>query len=258
MIKSIYKYVVAAAITVIATCSASAVSPQIGESINYRVMYKWGLVNKQAGTVNLSVHPGPSSGEFTGLLTAKSAPWADKLYKVRDTLRGNISRATLEPSIYEKISHEGSDHRHDVVKYSRNGSAVKAHCTRTKLDGKGNVKETTEIDLEASGLTIDMLSAFYYMRSINYNKMKPGESITINVFSGKRKELLTITYDGPETIELDDKQVNTIHIRFKFTGKGGKKTSDDMDAWLSTDAAHIPLKMVGKLPVGQIQCYYMP
>ena len=241
-----------------ASASGAGKAPSTGESLNYRVMYKWGLVNKQAGTVNLSVNPAKSSSDFTGLLTAKSAPWADKLYKVRDTLRGTINRLSLEPSIYEKMSHEGGDHRHDVVRYSRSGSKVSAHCTRTKLDGNGNPKESTTIDLEAEGLTLDMLSAFYYMRSLDYAKMEPGATTTLNVFSGKRKELLTITYAGKVTIELDGAEVTTYHIRFKFTGKGGKKTSDDMDAWLSTDQGHIPLKMVGKLPVGQVQCYYKP
>ena len=46
------------------------------------------------------------------------------------------------------------------------------------------------------------------------------------------------------------------HITFKFTQEGGKKSSDDLDAWMSTDEARIPILLVGKLPVGQIKCYY--
>ena len=29
-----------------------------------------------------------------------------------------------------------------------------------------------------------------------------------------------------------------------------------MDAWISTDAQRIPLKLEGTLPVGKVQCFY--
>ncbi len=37
---------------------------------------------------------------------------------------------------------------------------------------------------------------------------------------------------------------------------GGKKTSDDMDAWISADARRIPVRLEGKLPVGKVHCVY--
>ena len=70
-----------------------------GESIDYRVMYKWGLVNKQAGTVNLSTRRA-DAGSIKARLTARSEKWADEFYAVRDTLLGQMNIATMEPSYY--------------------------------------------------------------------------------------------------------------------------------------------------------------
>lgn len=227
-----------------------------GESLNYRVMYKWGLINKKAGTVNLKVRYG-SNDSFSALLTARSEKWADKVYMVRDTLIGNMSLSTCEPTLYEKITHEGGEYKHDMITYKRSGGKTTGHCVRNQQKKPGKPMTTRELTLESNDLTLDMLSAFYYMRSIKYEQMSPGKSLKLTVFSGKRKETLTITYHGKANINVDNKAYSTFHITFKFTGDGGKKTSDDMDAWISTDTARVPIKLEGNLPVGKVQCYLM-
>lgn len=227
-----------------------------GESVNYRVMYKWGLVNKQAGRVNLSTRRS-GSGTIKAQLTAKSEKWADAFYAVRDTLLGEMNATTMEPSRYEKITHEGGEYKRDLITYTRNGRHVKANCHRWKKKDKKKPLTESAIELEADGLTLDMLSSFYYMRSLDYASMKPGDKKTLNVFSGKRKELLTITYHGMEDVTIDKTVYPAYKISFSFTGEGGKKTSDDMEAWISTAADKIPLKLEGKLPVGKVQCFYV-
>lgn len=235
---------------------ASAATP--AESIDYRVMFKWGLVNKKAGTVNLSTYDKAGGATFDALLTARSAKWADAFYEVRDTLKGEMSATTLEPLFYEKISHEGGHYKHDRLDYQRSGDKVTARCHRVnRPNPKAKTTEST-ITLEADGLTLDMLSAFYFMRRLNFNTMQPGETKVLTVFSGTKKETLTITYLGKENVKIDRDIMPSYHIKFRFTGKGGKKSSDDMHAWISESVDRIPLKLVGKLPVGQVQCYYMP
>lgn len=227
-----------------------------GESINYRVMYKWGLVNKQAGRVNLSTRrDGP--GKIKAQLTARSEKWADAFYSVRDTLLGHINISTMEPYSYEKITHEGGEYKRDLINYTRSGNNVKAKCQRWKQKSAKKPVTKSEIELEAEGLTLDMLSSFYYMRSLDYAAMKPGHKTRLTVFSGKRKETLTITYHGKETIEIDKAKYPCYKISFSFTADGGKKSSDDMEAWISTSPDKIPLKLEGKLPVGKVQCFYI-
>lgn len=231
-------------------------SVAIPESINYKVMYKWGLINKQAGHVNLSTSS-LNNDEFRATLTAASEPWADKFYQVRDTLNGIINTKTLEPQFYEKISHEGGSYKHDIIRYKRENDKVTANCERTEAKNENVEPTTSTVVHESEGFTLDMLSAFYYMRSLDFASMKPGDTKVMNIFSGKRKETLTITYEGHEQITLDGIKHRTYHITFKFTGKGGKETSDPMDAWLSMSDERVPLLLEGKLPVGKVRCIYI-
>lgn len=239
-------------------CAALAMQNFNNESLNYKVMYKWGLVNKQAGHATLSLKRGPKNYDL--MLTAASESWADRFFKVRDTLIGQVEIATFRPMVYKKMSHEGGDRKFDVVTYTYSGNNVLGNCIRKKWDKKGNLKTDEKKTVNAQGITVDMLSSFYYMRSLPYSSWKPGHTQSLNIFSGKSKEILTITYLGEETVKVDNKDYRTFHISFTFTDPANskKQTSDPMEAWISTDAARIPVKLEGKLKVGKVQCLYVP
>lgn len=221
------------------------------ETVRYRVMYKWGLINKQAGSAVISLREtGPN---FTATLTAHSEPWADKIFMVRDTLIGTMDKATLRPVFYEKIAHEGNEDKHDTVRFRFSGDDVTGECTR-RVVKKGQLKVDVTHTLTATGKTVDMLSSFYYMRSLPFETWHKGQGDTVTIFSGKQKESLTLKYHGIEVVQVGDKRYQCFHITFVFTGNGGKKTSDDMDAWITTDSRRLPVQLEGKLPVGKVKC----
>lgn len=222
------------------------------ETLHYKVMYKWGLINKKAGDVEIKLQ---SQGDrYLAELTAASAPWADKIYCVRDTLRSEIIKNGLKPVIYEKFAHEGSDDKYDRVRYRRQGATVIGDCYRLAYK-KGQLKRDETRTLEATGTTVDMLTAFYYMRQLPFSQWEPGHVLTINIFSGKQQELLTIKYHGAEAVETDGKTYDCYKITFIFTSNGKKKTSDDMMAWIDTSNL-VPIKLEGKLPIGSVRCYF--
>ena len=246
---------VAIALTALTARAASAVNCNFAnESLNYKVMFKWGMINKQAGRATLSIKGNSAHADMK--LTARSENWADRFYKVRDTLSGRVVREGFKPLYYEKIAHEGDEHKHDRVDYVYKGAKTYGNCHRRKWDDKGKLTRNEKRQLEAYGTTVDMLTSFYYMRSLPYSTWKKGHVVTLNIYSGKRKELLTIKYVGIDNISVDKKKYRCYHVQFTFTSDGKTKTSDDLDAWISTDGNRIPIKMEGKLKVGKVQCFY--
>ena len=218
------------------------------ETLNYQIVYHWGMIWKHAGDATLSLRK--SGNGYNAMLTGKTRSWADKVYSVRDTLKCSMDK-DMRPLRYEKLTHEKDYYARDVVKFSYNYSHTSAHCTRYRKGG------TTTIDLSAKTQAYDMLSVFYMLRNLDYDELSRNKNYTTVIFSGKEKEYLTINYKGLETIKLRDGSKHKAHrISFKFTQKGGKRSSDDLTAWMSTDASHIPLLLVGKLPVGEVKCYY--
>lgn len=228
------------------------------ETLTYGVMFKWGIIEKEAGLIQLRTEVNRDEGYFTSVMTGASTSIADKIYTVRDTLRGKIMLESLEPVYYEKLAHEGGEFRRDEINYTRDGSGeVSARAILEKVDKKGNLT-TGEKMHTASGVTLDMLSAFYYMRHLDYENMHEGESVVFNIFSAKHKELLRITYLGKADLKIgnDGAPVPTYHISFTFTYNDKKKeqSSDPIEAWMAQDENRTPYQVVGKLPIGKIRC----
>ncbi len=218
------------------------------ETLNYEIVYHWGVIWKHAGDATLSLHK--TNSGYNAQLTGKTRSWADKVYPVRDTLKCTMDK-DLRPLRYEKLTHEKDYYARDVVKFSYNYSHTSAKCTRYRSSG------TTTIDLSAKAQAYDMLSVFYMLRNLDYDELTRNKNYTTVVFSGKLKEYLTINYKGVESIKMRDGSKRQAHrISFKFTQKGGKQSSDDINVWMSTDPSRIPLLLVGKLPVGEVKCYY--
>ncbi|MCH5222090.1 MAG: DUF3108 domain-containing protein [Muribaculaceae bacterium] len=257
MIRSILRIVAILLLSFSVSHEASAAETLIShrlepETLHYKVMYKWGLINKQAGTATITLSH--TTEGYHATVTAASAPWADKLYCVRDTLIGRMTYPGFAPLYYEKIAHEGSEQKHDVVRYTHydNGLVV-AQCSRKEWK-KGEQKVDEQQTLETDDTVVDILASFYYMRSLPYDSWKAGHQVGLDIFSGKQKERLTINYKGIEEVTIGEMSRRTYHITFTFTSRGGKKSSDDMDAWIAADDTRIPLRLEGKLPIGSVHC----
>jgi hypothetical protein len=236
---------------VFAVASMSAFS---NETLHYVISYKWGLVHKDTGDATLTLK---NNGDYANImLTARTKSWADKVFTVRDTLMSKVKTVGFKPVSYTKISHEGSTNAKDVITYTHSSNKVSATCNRYK-EKKGKVTKSTK-NMSATGEVYDMLSIFYYLRTVDYGALSSGETLSTTLFSGSKVEIVKIKNLGIETITLRDKSKReTYHIRFSFTTEGKKKSGADMDTWITTDQSHIPVMLTADLSIGKVKCYYV-
>lgn len=241
-------------ITLLTFIPAALATTLGNEALTYKVMFKWGLIHKQAGRGTLYLRD--EDNRFVSTLYARSEPWADKFYKVRDTLSTIMTKPTMLPVRYERVAHEGGRFSHDIVNFTTKGNTVLGDCHRYRRGKKDTETSYANISLQAEGVTVDMVSSFYYLRTLDFKRMVPGTQKVINIFSGRKKELLKITYHGIETLKYDKKQYQAYFVTFTFTTDGKKESSDPIKAWISADDRLIPLKLIGKLKVGSVQILY--
>ena len=226
------------------------------ETLRYVVSYKWGIIHKDAADATMSLRKSGSSYDI--VLTARTKPWADKIFMVRDTLHSKVAADGFRPVSYTKASHEGGRYERDRIEYHHSGTMVKGVVKRDVVRKNGE-KSHDEKTLTASGATFDMLSVFYYLRLLDFDKMKKGTHYKMNIFSGSKTETLTIRLKGVEQLKLRDKtKQEAYRLSFTFTSGGKKKSSDDINAWVSTDSRHIPLYLTGKLPIGEVRVSLIP
>lgn len=239
---------------VVPALSTSGATAFNNESLRYVISYKWGMIHKDAGDATLSLRR--QGNRYDVMLAAQTKPWADKVYRVRDTLLGSIRVSDLKPLSYTKITHEKNKYGRDEIIYTVSGNTTTGKAKKHRV--KNGVTKVTENTMSATGPVYDMLSVFYYLRKLDYAQLNKNKIYTATVFSGSKKETVKIRSLGLERIKLKDKsEREAYHIKFNFTSDGGKKTSDDIDTWISTDSSHIPLYLVGKLPLGEVRAYFV-
>ncbi len=222
------------------------------ESLRYVITYKWGLITKDSGDATLSLKN--QGSKYYIKLTGKTKPWADKFFSVRDTLISVMDKTKFRPVSYTKIAHEGGKYAKDDIVYSYSGSNVSGKVSKHR-EKKGTVTDSS-LELSASGDTFDMLSVFYWIRSIDPATMSNGKKVTATLFSGSHEETVKIWKVGETQVKMRNGSMRDAwHIRFTFTSKGGKKTSDDIDAWISKDSNRVPLEIRGSLPIGKVSAY---
>lgn len=240
---------------IIFTILCTTYSPiTLAETLTYKVMYRWGIINKQAGRATFICNKG-TDGISRASMSARTEPWADRFYRVRDTLLSQFDTATNLPYSYSRIAHEGDSYANDNVVFTRQGDTTSATCVRVRRKKKDSPISQTETTLNATGNAVDLLSSFYYLRGLDFTKMNAEKPHIINIFSGKRKELLKIFYQGIESIKLDNNKIQCHKVIFTFTSDSGKTTSSPIKAWLSTDKNQIPIKIEGELKIGKVQCF---
>ena len=225
----------------------------VDETLTYDVIYKWGFINKVAGYATMSLR---NDGDlYRASVYAQNAPWANSIYKLRDTLYTTMTKKGIFPVKYVYIAHEQGKYKKDELSFKRQGNMFTADVVRYKRPSADSPMSMTTTSLEAEGMTVDMLSSFFYLRTLDFENMKNGQNTTVNIFSGSKKERLTITYLGKQKVKLNGTSLQTYHINFTFTRRG-KQSSDPIDGWITADSRRIPVKVEGQLPVGKVRALY--
>lgn len=241
-------------ISLLCVLGASARVPEYtNEDLSYRVTYKWGIIHKQAGSARFVLKK--NADDYSAVLMARTQPWADRIFQVRDTLSGTMRLGDMAPTLYVKSTHEGGEYRHDVINYAYTGDLMTAQCQRFKINKKGQ-ESFSDTTLVAKLPGTDMLSVYYLVRRLPFDSMKVGTVAHASIFSGKKIEQLAVKYLGIETIKLNDRKYRCYKINFTFSSERMKNSSAPMWAWISTEGQRIPVKLVGELPIGQIQVLY--
>ena len=235
------------------TCIIASAVAFTNETLSYVIQYKWGLVQKNAGTARLTLTN--TANDYNVRLTAATLPWADKIFQVRDTLITRISKSSFKPVSYTKITHENGKYRKDMLTYSYVGKHAYGKCVRVKHN-PGNQPVKIVKTCSATGSTYDMLSIFYYIRTLDFPALTKGKIVKANIFSGSAPEIITIRNLGKENVRIPSgKTYSCYHLQFTFTTGGTKNSSAPMNAWVTADARRIPVKLVGSLPIGQVRCF---
>lgn len=211
---------------------------QVGETLHFEL--RWTFI--KAGEASLKVLPmaeinGKKAWHF--VMTARTTPFLDTFYKVRDRIDSYVALDMSRTLRYEKKQLEGKTHRDIVVKFDWDNQ---------KAQYFNFSKPKDPIDLKAN--TLDPLSAFYYVRT---QAMGEKKVLQRPVTDGKKNVIGRATVRKKETLTIGEQAFETFLIEPELKHIGGvfEKSEDArIQLWLSADPRRIPMRIRSKVIVG--------
>lgn len=160
----------------------------------------------------------------------------DSFYKVRDRYESYIDVEGLFPWRFEQHIREGG--------FSMDFSAF--------FDQRKGKVKTSDGSYEIPLYVNDIVSAFYFFRTMDFSKLAVGEKIRLENFYRDTVYPLDVKYLGKETIKVDAGEFDCIMVEPIIEAGGLFKSDGNIIVWLSDDELKIPVKVKTKILIGSI------
>jgi hypothetical protein len=169
-------------------------------------------------------------------LTARSVSPFSWVYRVEDLWETHIDKQGIFPWKFSERIREGG--------YRRNSDVA--------FDHTNNRAVTKDGEYPIPAYTHDMVSAFYYVRTLDFSDLEPGDRITVQNFHRDSTYSLDVIFHGREEVRVKTGTFNTIIIEPLIREGGLFKHEGAIHIWLTDDNLRIPVRMRTRIPIGSI------
>ena len=214
---------------------------QPGEVLSYRIHY--GILN--AGTATLTTLKTTYQGQphFYVKGYGKTTGAVRAFFKVEDNYESFINYNTGLPSFYVRNVEEGGYTQHFETAFNHDNNTL-------ILTDKE--KNTTRSLKSVSGIQ-DMLSAFYYLRSLDDSELKVGSVKKLNVWIDDEMFPFQVKVVAIERIKTKFGYISSLKIVPQVMSGRVFKDKEGVTLWVSNDKNHVPLAIKAELVVGSLK-----
>ncbi len=168
--------------------------------------------------------------------SVNSLPSFSWIYKVEDRYLTFIDVESIAPWRFEQHIREGSYVRDFVADF----------------DHRNKVARTTEGEFPIPPYVHDILSAFYYARTVDYTGLKTGDTLMLHNFYKDKSYELVIRVLGRQELEVGAGTFRTIVVEPLVKEGGLFKSEGRIVIWLTDDERKIPVRVNTKVIIGSI------
>lgn len=226
---------------------ASNHSFQSGEVLQYKVHY--GLINAAEATIEVSDDLQRVNDRlcYKATVTGRTTGSFDFFLRIRDTWRSYIDTTSILPQKFFRNIEENNyrkketvdfDHVHDVAEVEKRGK------------DKNDVKRGT---YKVPDNVQDLVSAFYYLRTLNYDQRRIGEVIRVQGFFDEEVFSMEVMYKGRETVDTKAGVIRAIKLVPKMPSNKLFKGENAVSVYLSDDRNKVPVLIQAELVLGAVK-----
>jgi hypothetical protein len=213
-----------------------------GEYLKYRVYYdSWMTANLTAGYGIMEIDTGlvTVAGRKTYhiTVTGNSTGLFSVFYKVRDRFETFIDQEGMMPLKFNRRTREGSYKRDDEVLF----------------DHVRKIAHSTRASKEITPYVQDIVSAFYYVRNMNFDTAEVNDAYYLDFFLDDSLYHSEIIFEGREWVDTEFGEIYCMKFKPKVAVGDIFQEPYPMELWVSDDRNKIPVLMRSAVFIGSVK-----
>jgi uncharacterized protein DUF3108 len=214
----------------------------VGEYFKLRIHY--GFVTAGYATLEVKEATRNNKKIFHAIGKGYTTGMSKLFFKVNDTYESYFDKETGKPYQFVRKIDEGGYTKNQEGFFSQSEDEV------TVKDYKKKTEKTFKVP---DGIQ-DIMSTFYCLRNHpNVDKLKVGESISIDMFFDDETTKFKLKYMGKEDIKTKFGTIATLIFRPYVQAGRVFKEQESLTIWISDDDNKMPIRLKASLSVGSIK-----
>lgn len=218
-----------------------------GEVLDYGISYKWGLINSEVASAKVVLDQyadGDGRQVFHSVATGSTSGIYDVFFKVREYFETVFTSDSLKPVSFKRDTYEGGYVAKNEYIWRASRDSIDA---RVFSSGKGE----RQIVLPGGKDTYDLLSLFYYARTLDFDSMKMNVKYPISFAIDDDVYNLYFIILGREQLTLKGVGTfNTLKFAAKLVAGEVFTGEEEMIIWVTDDRNRVPVYFESPIIVG--------
>ncbi|RIJ36834.1 DUF3108 domain-containing protein [Pontibacter oryzae] len=217
-----------------------------GEVLKYKVHY--GPITAAEAVIDISpsLHRVNNRPCYKATVTGKTNGSFDLFLRIRDTWQSYIDTAAIVPQRSFRNIEEGSYRKSETVDFDHYSN--KAHVEKKKKS-KNVEKKTYKVTDNVQ----DIVSGFYYLRTLNYDRMRVGDKTTVQGFFDEESFKMEVEYRGREVVNTKAGDIKAIKLVPRMPKNEMFDGENSITVYLSDDKNKIPVLIKAEMFVGSVK-----
>ncbi|QSE99017.1 DUF3108 domain-containing protein [Fulvivirga lutea] len=219
-----------------------------GEVINYKVHY--GFVNAAEGKMVISDKLFKINNRHCYKIDVygKSIGMFDVFLRIRDNWGTYLDTASIIPHKAYRYIEEGKYRKKEIVNFHHFNKKVEV----IDFDKNKEIWKPAK-EFEAPTYVQDMVSGYYYLRTLDFDKLKENEIIQLKAFFDDEVYDFNIRFLGREEVKTKIGTIRSLVLSPIMPENSLFDGENSIRVWISDDRNKVPIKVKAQMFVGAVE-----
>lgn len=217
-----------------------------GEILKYKVHYGPIVAAEAVIDVAPTLHKVNNRACYKATVYGKTTSSFDLFIRIRDTWQSYIDTAAMVPQRAFRNIEEGNYRKRETIDFDHHKNV--AHVEKRKKS-----KNVERKSYKVADNVQDIVSGFYFLRTLNYDNMRIGERTKVPGFFDEENFDMEVEYKGREVVKTKAGEIKAIKLMPRMPKNEMFDGENAITVYLSDDKNKIPVLIEAQMFVGAVK-----